>query len=171
MALGVVLPDVLELRRLAKRGHVPVQRAQPAVDGRVPRADVAHVALEVLHVHGVEAHDGRVQPDVGLGDGRAEVERRRVVLGSLFRGQVGLDPVQGREERRDGSLVGFLRRGEAGLVDPVVDVVVGPVVGGFDLGAEVRREEVDLSVLFWEEVVEFIVEHADDFGALMAFCQ
>lgn len=58
MALGVVVLDVQEVgRRGAEGGGVlaPVQVAQPAVRGRVAAADVADVALEVLHVDGVEA--------------------------------------------------------------------------------------------------------------------
>lgn len=36
------------------------------------------------------------------------------------------------------------------------------------MGAEGLRKEVDLLVLVCEEVVEFVVEHADDFGAFVA---
>lgn len=45
--------------------------------------------------------------------------------------------IEGVEERGDGLLVCFLGGGEARFVDAVVDVVVGPLVGDFDLGLEV----------------------------------
>jgi hypothetical protein len=71
--------------------------------------------------------------------------------------------VEGGEQLTHGLLIRFLGGGEAGFVDAVVDVVVGPFVCGFDLALEVRREEDDVSVLLREEGVEFGVEHADDF--------
>lgn len=75
---GAYLLDVLELRRAAKRLVVPVQVAEPSTDMsistgkgrrrigdkidalvqvRIPGPNVADIALEVLHVHDVEAHD------------------------------------------------------------------------------------------------------------------
>lgn len=80
---------------------------------------------------------------------------------------MGFDFVEGGEEGFYGALVGFLGCCEAGFVDAVVDVVVGPFVCGFDLGAQVGGVEVEGFVLGGEEVVEFVVEHADDFGALL----
>lgn len=64
VAPRVVPLDVVELRRLPKGRVVPVQVAHPAVDGRVSRANVADVALEVLHVDGVEADDCDEAKDV-----------------------------------------------------------------------------------------------------------
>lgn len=60
VAPRVVPLDVLKLRRLLERGDIPVQVAHPPVQRRVPRADVADVALEVLDVDGVEADEGDV---------------------------------------------------------------------------------------------------------------
>lgn len=70
-----VMPlDMLKLCRLRpKRIVVPVQVSQPFVEGRVSRADVADVTLEVLDVDGVKADDGRVQADVGFCYLRAKV--------------------------------------------------------------------------------------------------
>ena len=176
VALRVVLPNVLKLRRLAKGRLAPVQVAQPAVQGRVPGANVAHVALEVLHVDDVEADNGRVQADVGLGELRAEV------VGSggadVGRGEVGLSAVEGAEERGDGLFVGLWLTGEAGLVDAVVDFVVGPLVRLIDLGLEVGGQEVEGGVLFGQEAVKLVVEHADyltglvvDYGAGLGVVQ
>ena len=74
MALGVVLLDVRELGRAAKGLVVPVQVAHPLVEVGVAAADVADVALEVLHVDGVEADDGRVEAHILLCQAVAEVE-------------------------------------------------------------------------------------------------
>lgn len=128
MRLRIMLLDMLELRRFAKRRDVPVQMTQPLVDRRVSRANVAQVCFEVLHIHGVEADDSRVESDIGLGDA--------VAVHVLFTRKMGLDFVQCREKGDDGLFVCFLRSREAGLVDAVVDVVVDPVVGRLDLGAE-----------------------------------
>ena len=77
MRLGVVLLDVLELRRRAERLVVPVQVPHPPGDKvsvakntrrmddkyvlvkvRISRPDVPKVALEVLHIYGIESDDG-----------------------------------------------------------------------------------------------------------------
>lgn len=99
--------DMLKLRRAAERLLAPIQAPHPAVQRRVPRSDVPHVAFEMLHVDGVEADDGRVEPDVGFGDVRAEVVWARRGGGLL--GQVGFGAVEGGEEGGDGGFVGGLR--------------------------------------------------------------
>jgi len=75
MGLGIVVLDVQKIRRVAEGGVVPVQVPHPRVDGGVPGADVADVALEVLDVDGVEAYDGDEQTDVDLGEDVAEPVR------------------------------------------------------------------------------------------------
>lgn len=55
VAPRVIPLDVVKLRRLLERRHRPVQISHPPVQRWVARPDVADVALEVLHVHGVEA--------------------------------------------------------------------------------------------------------------------
>ena len=71
MTLGVVIPDVLELRRLAERlGIIPIQMPHPLMQVGVAAADVANVALEVLHVDWVEADDCRKQADICFCDVR-----------------------------------------------------------------------------------------------------
>jgi len=133
---------------------------------RVAGADVADVALEVLDVDGVKADDGRVQAHIGLGDVGAVVVRAAAVLGVL--GEMGLGAVERLEQRVHVLLVRFLRRGEAGLVHAVVDVVVGPVVGGVDFLLEILGQQVDVAVLRGQQVVELRVHHADDLGGFVA---
>jgi len=106
MTPGVMPLDVLKLGRVAEGGQVPVQLPEPLVQRGVSRPDVAQVALEVLHVHDVEADDGRVQSDVSLGDVLAEIVWAR------GRGQVLFDPVERVEELRDGFFVRGLRAAE-----------------------------------------------------------
>ena len=161
VALCVVVADMLKLGRLAKGRHIPVEVAQPGVDGRVAAADVADVALEVLDVDGVEAHDGGVQAHVGFGDGVAEVE------GPGARAQVLLHAVQACEELLDVALVCVLRRCKAALVHAVVDVVVCPCVRLFDLLLQVLWEQHHVAVFLGQHVVELGVEHADYFGGFI----
>jgi hypothetical protein len=62
--------------------------------------------------------------------------------------------VEGGEECCDGFFICGLCGGEAGFVDAVVDVVVGPVVCLFDLFLQVWWEEFYVLVFLGEEVVE-----------------
>lgn len=155
---------MLKLRRLPERRHLPVQPTQPAMQSREARSDVTQVTLEVLDVDGVEADDRREETNIGLSERVSE----EVARGRVF-DEVGFDPVERGEERGDGLFVGFLGGREAGFVDAVVDVVVDPFVAGVDFGAQGGGEEVEGFIFCGEEVVEFVVEHADDFGAL--FCR
>lgn len=104
LTLGVVPLDVIEPRRVPERRHGPVQPAHPAVQRRVPRADVAHVELEVLHVDGVEADDCREQADVRLGDAGAEEEG----TGAVHVSQVRFGAAQGGEDVKGCALVRLL---------------------------------------------------------------
>ena len=72
VAPGVVPLDVLELGRVFEGGHGPVEGAHPLVQVRVAGANVADVALEVLHVDGLlSIRTGLVtfRPCVSLGGG------------------------------------------------------------------------------------------------------
>ena len=165
MALRVMPLDMFKLRRLPETWLIPIQIPHPLVNRRIPAPDVPDVALEVLDIHGIEADDRRIEAHVGFGDGRA------VVVGPVFRGRGGgevvFDAVEGLEELGHGGFVGGLRGGEARAVDAVVDVWVRPFVGGFDFLLEVRGIEVDVAVLLGEQVVELVVEHADDLGGFV----
>lgn len=102
MTPGVMPLDMLKLRRAPKRTLVPIQLPHPLVQRRVPGPNVANVALEMLHVHGVEADDGGVETDVCFGDVFAVVVRAR------GRGEVTFGAVEGSEEFGDRCFVGFL---------------------------------------------------------------
>jgi hypothetical protein len=127
----VVRLDVLKVARLLKRGHRPIQLAQPAVDRGVAAADRTQVALEVRHIHRIEAdlrrrqsvsstsggegarktHDSNKETDVGFGE--AVADEVLLALEHL------LDAAERLEERDDGGFVCLLRGGESGLVHAI----------------------------------------------------
>jgi hypothetical protein len=148
MALGIMRLNMRKLRCLPKRRDVPIQIPQPLMQMRETAPDVAVVGLEMLHVHGVEAHDRGVQPHIGLSDVGAKVERPR------GRGEVRFGAVEGGEEGNYGFGVGFFCGGEAGAVDAVVDVGVRPVVRGFDFLLEVLGVENYVLVFLGQDIVE-----------------
>ena len=162
MTLSIMLLDMLKLRRLPKSRHVPIQFPQPLMQRRIPRANISDVAFEMLDVHRIKADDGRVQSHIRFGDALSEIERRCLLREML------LCAVEGREERLNGFLVCGLGGGEAGFIDAVVDVVVGPVVRAFDLTSKFLGKQINGLVLLREQVVEFGVEHADDLAGLVA---
>jgi len=75
------------------------------VQSRITRADIADVALEMLHVDGVEADDGDVQADISFGKTVAVIVRLCVV--------------EGGEEGLNSFLVGVLGAGEIDSDIPV----------------------------------------------------
>jgi hypothetical protein len=102
MTLCIMLLDMFKLGRVLERRYIPVQMAHPLMQRRVSRANIANVALEVLHVHGVEADNRCEQANVGFSDGGRGEE---VGCGGL--GEVGFEAVQGFEEGCYGLGVGF----------------------------------------------------------------
>ena len=162
MTPRIMLLNMLKLRRAAKRLDVPVQFPQPLMQMRKPAPDIGDVALEVLHVDGVEAHDGGVQPYIRFGDLVAVVIWVGVSLEML------LSARQSFEQWANGGFVGLLRGGEAGLVDAIVDLVVGPFVRLVDLCAQRLGVQIHIPILFREQVVELGIEHADDLAGLVA---
>lgn len=142
MRLGIVLLNVLKVRRIPERWQIPVQPTHPAVNSWISRPDITNIALEMLHVDRVEPDDCREQPDISLGHRVAEEVRGD---GRLL-GEVCFDLVQRGEESCDGFLVGFLGGGETGFVDAVIDVVVDPFVGGVDFGAQGGGVQVNFLV-------------------------
>ena len=63
----IVRFDMLKVARILESGDLPVQLAEPQVDGRVAVAYRTDVALEVPDVYGVEADDRDEESNVGLG--------------------------------------------------------------------------------------------------------
>jgi hypothetical protein len=88
VTLCIMLLDMFELGRVLERRYIPVQMAHPLMQRRVPRANIADVALEVLHVYGVEADDRCEQSNVGFGDGG-----RGEKVGCRGLGEIGFEAV------------------------------------------------------------------------------
>lgn len=103
VALCVMIFDMLKLRRVFERRDVPVQLPQPFMQRRITRPDITNVALEMLHIDGVEANDGSVKANVCLGDVSTKVVRSGVL------GKVGFGTVKGGEKGLDGFFICFLR--------------------------------------------------------------
>ena len=154
---------MLKHRRAAESLVFPVKRPHPPMKRRVARANVLEVAPELLHVRDVESDDRDVKTHVRFRKLAAKVERP-AGGGS---GELLFRAIECGEELDDGFFVGFLGRGEAAFVDAVVDVVVRPFVGRFDLGLQLGREEIEFGILFRKHVVELGVEHADDLAGLV----
>ncbi|MCY1250883.1 hypothetical protein D9M72_645740 [compost metagenome] len=107
-------------------------------------------------IDGVEAHQRREHPPVGFGDRAAgQVAPARQPLFQL---------VEHVEQRGNALLVGFLARGEAGLVDAVVDSAVDASVEFVDFGAQVLRIEIRIRT---GQLVKGRIEHADDLGGFV----
>lgn len=70
MTLGVMILDVLKLSRVFECRHVPVQVAHPLVEVRISGANITNVALEMLHIHRIEANNRGVQTNISLRNSR-----------------------------------------------------------------------------------------------------
>ena len=57
-------------------------------------------------------------------------------------------------------------RSKARFVDPIVDVVICPVICPFDFISQLLGEKVNTLIPSGEYVIKFCVEHADDFAGL-----
>ena len=102
VTLCVMIFDMLKLRRVFESRNVPVQLPQPLMQRRIARSDITNVALEMLHIDGVEANDGSVKANVCFGDVGTEVVRSGIL------GQVGFGTVEGGEKGLDGLFICFL---------------------------------------------------------------
>jgi len=144
----------------------------------VAATDVTNVALEVLDIDCIESDDGRVETHIGFSQSIAKIE-----WAAGF-GKVCFSTVQGLEQCLDVLLICLLcsgclsarfvvhvvtqySRGKSGLVDTVVYIIVGPLVSLFDVLLEIRWEKIDLCNLFRQKMVKGMVEHPDDFTALV----
>lgn len=77
MASRIVFLDVIKDGCIFECGHVPVQVPQPLVNVRVAGTDIAEICLEMLHIDGVKADYGGIEPDISFGDSIPEIEWSR----------------------------------------------------------------------------------------------
>ncbi len=144
MALSVMVLDMRELGCILECWDIPVKMSKPFMDVWVARSDISDVGLEMLYINNIKSHNGCVQPDIRLRNLLSIVKRP-------FRlRKMPLDSIKTVEKRSHSFLICVLRGGEAGLVDAVVDVIVGPFVCSFDFGLKISREEVDVLVFLLE---------------------
>jgi hypothetical protein len=172
--------DVLKFRRVLERRYVPVQMPHPLVEVWIASADVANVALEVLYVDRIEAHDGGVETDVSFGDGgrRKEVRSRRL-------GEARFEAIEGFEELSNCFCVCFFGpdglwsvekmsivtphvRCKTGFVYSIVHVVVHPFVHFLNVLSQLLGEKVHLLVLVLDYIVKSGVEHSNDLTTFVA---
>jgi hypothetical protein len=100
---------MFELRRVLECGNVPVQVSEPAKHGRLAAADVADVAIEVLHIDSIKSDDGYIKTYVCFGDVGAKV----VWSSGCYGIELGFGFVKVGEEVGHRGFVGFLGAGEA----------------------------------------------------------
>lgn len=158
--LRVILLDMPEICRILELRVIVIQVLHPVVQDRVIVADGAEVALEVLHVDGVEADEGGVGADVELCHLGAEE------VGAFAGSGEFLQFVEGGEGAGEGFLVGFLVGGEAGFVDASVEVGLHPLFDAIDGWAVLFGVESQVGEIFWQEAVEGGAEIAEEFMGL-----
>jgi hypothetical protein len=103
--------------------------------------DGAQIALKVLHVNGIKADQGRVQPEIELGHLFAQDERPAIL------GDQRLEAVQRAEHGDHVPVVLLLGLRKAGLVHAGVDVALHPLGDAIDLRAEMVRIQIDAGSL------------------------
>jgi hypothetical protein len=165
--------SALECPAIRRLALIPVQVAQPVVKPRIIIPDHFKVALEDRDIRDIESEDRGISPDIRLGDVVAKEVRAMARLTKML-----LQTIERFEDGVNVLFVRFLRLCETGLVHAVVEVVVDPLVHGFDLLAQVFWEEAFIAFasfakVLWDEGVELSVEHADDLAGLVAhdgFC-
>lgn len=138
------------LRRLPKRRMVPIQIPQPLMNKRIPTPNISQVRLEMLNIHHIKPNNCREETDICFGDAGTEVERSF----GRDRREMGFHAVEGGKEGCDSFLIGLLRGSKARFVDAIVDVVVSPIIVGFDIRLERGGEEVYFLVFFGQDVVK-----------------
>ena len=68
MALRVMVLNMLKLRRVLERGIIPIQMSHPLVQVRKSTPNIADIALEMLYIDRIEAHNSGVQADISFSD-------------------------------------------------------------------------------------------------------
>jgi hypothetical protein len=87
---------------------------------------------------------------------------------------MGFETIECSEDGCNRGFIRFLRGGETGFVDSVVEIRIDPFVHSFDVDAQVGWEETmgvfcGFAEMWGEEGVEFSVEHADDFAGFVVY--
>lgn len=59
-------------------------------------------------------------------------------------------------------------RCETRLINPIINIIVRPLIRLVDLGLQILGQEIHFGVLVRKQVVEFMIHHADNLTALVA---
>ena len=138
----------------------------------------------MLHIDWVKANDGSIEANICFSDVGTEIKWSSVLC------KVSFGAVKGGKKGFDGFLVRFLRSGngqlvgkvlqrgslgratrtsvrsKARFVDPIVDVIIDPIVCPFNLCSQSLRKEVNALILDGKYVIKCGVEHSYNFAGL-----
>ena len=144
----------IEVHGFGDAGHL-IKIAQVTRQFRIVRNSTL-VALEMADIHRVETHQRCKETPIRL--------RQTISNQETLRPQTFFEEIQGFEQFDKGFLVGFLRGGEAGFVDPVIHLSVDACIQGVDF----RSEFLGIKVACRRTTgIEGRVEHPDDFGGVV----
>lgn len=105
----------------------------------------------MLDVNDVKSYNGRVEPDIALGNVGAIVVRS--VLDTR---EMRFHAIEGFEELYDGLFICFCCGCKTGAVHAIVDVVVGPLIRLLDFLPQCFREEIHAFIFFGEQIIELL---------------
>ena len=148
VTLAIVLLDMFKVGRVPVLRMPPVHALEPIVQHGILATNHAEVALEVLHVDGVEADQRAVHAHVQLRHVLAEDVRAAVAVDDL------LQRVQCAEDWWEVLFVRGLVGCEAGFVDACVQVVADPVGNFVDGLAQMFGVEGQAGLVFGQKIVE-----------------
>jgi hypothetical protein len=66
------LLNMFKIRRLPKRGNIPIKMSQPLVDVGIIMTNHFQIRLEVLNIYRIESDDCWEETDIGFCEGVAE---------------------------------------------------------------------------------------------------
>jgi hypothetical protein len=89
----------------------------------------------MLHINNIKPHNRSIQPNICLRNLLPKIKRPLILT------QMLLHAIQTLKECSDRFIIRFLRSSEAGFVDAIIDIVVGPVIRFFDFLLQIRREQ------------------------------
>ena len=126
------------------------------------------IAHEDIVVSNIEPNQRRIQPDISFSDVVPKQVRRMTRLT-----KVRLQPIQGLKQRYQIVFVRRLRGRKAGLVDPIIDRMINPIIHRIDLAAQSLGVEAParlraLTQVLRQQAVKSRIEHPKDLATLIA---
>jgi hypothetical protein len=106
--------------------------------------------FEVLNINNIKSNNSGKESDVRFRDVLPEVIR------SFGSREMFLDSVETVEKRRHSLLVCILRGCETRLIDPVINIVVRPIVRSLNLLLQILWKEDDISVFLLNQIIKLL---------------